>query len=542
MKKITLLAAMLLFCIVGYSQTINEAANWPNAGWTISGTYTAGGLLSDPTGAGATLTWSDDDAGNGSADNLQVTSPIINLTAASGAGETWVTVSGDVVYRAFGGDVLAIETYDADTMTWSTLETFTGNSTSGTDYLTCAGTAAYTTAVLDISGFTATQLSGFQYRITYDDQGGWQWGWCLTSPTITSALPPSCFAPSDLTATNATATAADLSWTENGSATAWDIEIVPAATAATGTPTATAVSNPYTATGLSASTEYDYYVRADCATDGTSNWAGPFTFATACGIINTAYTNEFTTFLGNCWEEGDNTDIATGPNGTNGAWTTDGFLNNGTSGAARINLYTTFANDWLVSPTFDLSAGNLGLAFDVGVTTFSGTTAIAMGSDDEVQVLISNDDGATWNTLETFNAGNTPSNTGDAKLYDLSGYTSATTKFAFWASEGTVDDPEDYNFFIDNFSVDVYASLGIDDLQQIEGFVMYPNPVNDVLNISAKNTIENLQIINMLGQVVKTSSPNKNSFQLNISNLNTGIYFVKVSVNNTEATIRIVKN
>ena len=132
MKKITLKIFMVMFLLgtyIGVSQTLNQAANWPNAGWTLSGTYTAGGLLADPTAADATLTWDDDAAGNGSADNLLLESPVIDLTAASGGGETWITVSGDYVYRALGGDILAIEVYDADAMTWSELETFTGNST-----------------------------------------------------------------------------------------------------------------------------------------------------------------------------------------------------------------------------------------------------------------------------------------------------------------------------------------------------------------------------------------------------------------------------
>ncbi|MFD2918009.1 T9SS type A sorting domain-containing protein [Psychroserpens luteus] len=284
MKKITFL---LVFAIFGaltfssYAQTLDQAATWPNAGWTLSGTYTAGALLSDPTTTGATLTWDDDAAGNGTADTIEATSPVIDLTAASGAGETWITVSGDYVYRALGGDVLAIEVYDADAMTWSALETFVGNSTN-LDFQTCASTAAYTTAVLDISGFTATQLSGFQYRISYDDQGGWQWGWCLTSPTITSAVPPTCFDPTALTATNIDGFSADLGWTEAGSATSWNIELVDITNAgtATGVATASGVVNPYNQVGLTPSNDYEFYVQADCGVDGTSTWVGPFAFST----------------------------------------------------------------------------------------------------------------------------------------------------------------------------------------------------------------------------------------------------------------------
>ncbi|MBC8756176.1 fibronectin type III domain-containing protein [Kordia sp. YSTF-M3] len=283
MKKITLKIFMVMFLLgtyIGVSQTLNQAASWPNANWTLSGTFTAGGLLSDPTVAGTTFTFDDDAAGNGSADDIQATSPVIDLTAANGAGETWITISGDFVYRELGGDVLNIEIYDADAMTWSAAQTFAGNSTN-TDFQTCAATAAYTTAVINIAGYTATQLSGFQYRFTYDDQGGWQWGWCLTSPTIVSAAPPSCPDPSALTATNIDGFSADLGWTEAGSATLWNVELVDitGGGTVTGTATATGVANPYMATGLTPSNNYEYYVQADCG-GSTSAWVGPFAFST----------------------------------------------------------------------------------------------------------------------------------------------------------------------------------------------------------------------------------------------------------------------
>ena len=281
MKKITfkiLVVALLMFAYNGMAQTLNQAASWPNAGWTLTGTYTPAGLLSDPSIA-ATFSFDDDAAGNGSADDLQATSPVIDLTAASGAGETWITISGDVVYRALT-DVLQIEIYDADAMTWSAAETFAGNSTN-TDFQTCAGTAMYTTAVINIAGYTGTQLSGFQYRFTYDDQGGWKWGWCLTSPTITSATPPMCPDPSTLTASNIDGFSADLGWTETGSAALWNIELVDitAAGVATGTATSTGVANPFNQTGLTPSNSYEFYVQSDCG-GSTSTWVGPFAFST----------------------------------------------------------------------------------------------------------------------------------------------------------------------------------------------------------------------------------------------------------------------
>ena len=96
--------------------------------------------------------------------------------------------------------------------------------------------------------------------------------------------PPACPAPSVLTASNFTLTSADLGWTENGSAGAWDIEWGVGGFTPTGTPNVDDTGdNPYTLMGLSEGTDYEYYVRADCGSDNTnvSTWAGPFSFTTS---------------------------------------------------------------------------------------------------------------------------------------------------------------------------------------------------------------------------------------------------------------------
>ena len=94
--------------------------------------------------------------------------------------------------------------------------------------------------------------------------------------------PNPCSMPVALTATGITDFTADLGWTETGTSTVWDIEFGFAGFAPTGTPTHAGVTNPYTMTGLTALTGYDFYVRADCG--GTySGWSGVYSFATTGG-------------------------------------------------------------------------------------------------------------------------------------------------------------------------------------------------------------------------------------------------------------------
>ena len=95
------------------------------------------------------------------------------------------------MHRDIGG-TLASEYWDADTASWIQL-TFLGGTSSPNDFNNCSNMFAFEGAI-DISAFTTTQLSGFKYRYAYDDDGGWQWGWCIQDSRIVSggAAPPNC--------------------------------------------------------------------------------------------------------------------------------------------------------------------------------------------------------------------------------------------------------------------------------------------------------------------------------------------------------------
>jgi hypothetical protein len=72
-------------------------------------------------------------------------------------------------------------------------------------------------------------------------------------------------------------------------------------------------------------------------------------------------------------------------------------------------------------------------------------------------------------------------------------------------------------------------------------FSMYPNPTSNMLNISAKETIQDTQIFNVLGKNVMSVKVNNRKASIDVSNLATGIYLVKYSVNGTIGTAKFVK-
>jgi hypothetical protein len=96
--------------------------------------------------------------------------------------------------------------------------------------------------------------------------------------------PGTCAAPTDLIVDDTDADAVTLSWNSNG--TSWTIEYGETGFAlGTGTQL-TADSNPFTITGLEADTDFDFYVRNNCA-DNNSAFAGPLAGATPNPLIGT---------------------------------------------------------------------------------------------------------------------------------------------------------------------------------------------------------------------------------------------------------------
>ena len=83
-------------------------------------------------------------------------------------------------------------------------------------------------------------------------------------------------------------------------------------------------------------------------------------------------------------------------------------------------------------------------------------------------------------------------------------------------------------------------TLGVDE-NEIGGFNMYPNPVSNSLTIEAPKAIETISIVNMLGQEIMRTAPNALESTLDMSDLQSGSYFVKATVDGVIATRRIIK-
>ncbi|MCR9183095.1 MAG: S8 family serine peptidase [Flavobacteriaceae bacterium] len=70
---------------------------------------------------------------------------------------------------------------------------------------------------------------------------------------------------------------------------------------------------------------------------------------------------------------------------------------------------------------------------------------------------------------------------------------------------------------------------------------IFPNPANNELNVQALTQISELEIINLLGQSMGTYIVNANSTMLDISNLKTGTYFLRVTIDNASKVYKFIK-
>ena len=108
---------------------------------------------------------------------------------------------------------------------------------------------------------------------------------------------------------------------------------------------------------------------------------------------------------------------------------------------------------------------------------------------------------------------------------------------------GVVDDLKIYNYALTQTEItNLYnynSTLVAQNFNQNNLEVaLYPNPVQDILNINVDNAIKSVEIYNIQGQKVLNSTSN----EVDMSSLNSGIYLVKITdENNSIATKKVVK-
>ncbi len=247
----------------------------------------------------------------------------------------------------------------------------------------------------------------------------------------TTATCPSCAGVVNPSATILSATSANLSWTEVGPATQWQVEWgLSGFTQGNGTVVLTN-NNPHLLTGLSASTTYDYYVRSICAPGDTSIWNGPATFTTPCPAYNLPFSESFDGIapsLPGCWSTNDTNIVTTSSSCT-------GSINESLQlfGAAGVYAETPLINAGGVSSLIVYYKYRAGANSDCGNTPESADS-----------VAVEYWDSTSWVLLKTYN-GSQPNVFTDDTITISTGLTNSF-KLRFRIISGSGPSFDNWNF------------------------------------------------------------------------------------------------
>lgn len=225
-----------------------------------------------------------------------------------------------------------------------------------------------------------------------------------------------------------------------------------------------------------------------------------------------------------CWEIIDVNGDANVEGEDQGTWnfTGSGWSSNNDGVAQYFYSAANAADDWLISPEF-LGTG-LSASFDY----------LVRGSSypEEFSVYVIAPGQTYTNATEVIPAQSYTNTDFEQHTIDLSAYDNQNIRIAIHAtSEANM-----YGIVIDNFVV----SATTDIAENINNAIsIYPNPATSILNVNA-NGYNEVQIINMLGQVVYNTTMNDNA-QINVRNLNDGVYFVRLNGANGTTTQKFIK-
>lgn len=258
--------------------------------------------------------------------------------------------------------------------------------------------------------FNQANVSGTNYYIAFRYTGGSNNNYYAAIDNVMVSELPSCPKPTAITVGTVTETTAQVSWTAGGSETEWEVSY----TIGDQTITETTTENPYTITGLSASTHYvlPFSVKAICsATDESEVASTELSINTVCGLAAVPFAENFDTYTSTttqssmvmplCWNR-----KYTGTSTSYGAGIYNGssYAVSSPNSLRLYNYYSTstsYGDIYAVMPMLDAQLNTLMISFDA--KKYSATSTYNSHFDVGVVTDAANPD-ASFTTVEAFDA------------------------------------------------------------------------------------------------------------------------------------------
>lgn len=191
-------------------------------------------------------------------------------------------------------------------------------------------------------------------------------------------------------------------------------------------------TNYYLIDSLNYQTDYQVRVAVVCSNGELTSYVQE-EITTPCGTISQLpWQEQFTTGIDECWYQmlGEISDTITHASDllqNNNGWKYNIYV-----GGERIyaDLSYEYAKYWIISPSFDLGNGDTTyqLSADIFRTSLNGTGVAPMPNGDMFAILVSTDDGLTWNTANALIFGSGETSNYD---YNLSAFSPEASRVNF---------------------------------------------------------------------------------------------------------------
>ena len=328
-----------------------------------------------------------------------------------------------------------------------------------------------------------------------------EWVTNIWSSTLDTEAPS---VPTNLVASNPTSSTIDLNWnasTDNITVASYDIYI-------DGENSFNTTSTSFTTTGLFSETNYCFTVYAKDEAGNTSTVSNQ-----SCEITTTqpatGTTCAIETFA----------NIPTGSSSyTSRTWSGDnGFTWNATDARTDQVLNETaitIRNGNITAPTISGGIGSLTVTTQLVFSGSSGTFDLNVNG-----TLIGNipyDTNSLTTTISDIDIENSVS-------IEINNNSSTSNRVIF-----------------DDLSWTCYSTLGLDD-ENISSFKMFPNPIKGNVLKFEYSKDSSIEIFDVLGKKVFNDTINSNKNYIDVSNLNKGIYIIKITSNNTSLSKKLIR-
>lgn len=402
---------------------------------------------------------------------------------------------------------------------------------------------------------------------------------------------PSCLIPYDVVVSGITEDGATISWTTDGDETSWLV--------AYGDTSVVVNTNPYTITGLAAQTAYDVRVAALCSATDTSYFSVSAHFTTLCGTIFITnadpYNEGFEGEDWGCW----NTELVSGDEN----WELDDYAAHSGMQGAYFSYWGNQAR--LISPLFDMTGittqpllafwyklpaymgaveefsvlyrtsvtdGWTELAnYNTAVESYTADTLVlpagtvqvcflATGHEgnglnlddisifadiapcdtvtditiDEYATIRWTSDAASWNIRYTINGEEHTVHAAN-NIYTIGGLADGdvvTVSIQAICEDNRVSEWSETSTFTYSTGVNEYNALNAN---------IYPNPTRDIVNVDCSVIGASLNVYDMFGKVVMSTTIQSERTELNFNNVAPGVYVIRIANSNAMTTVKVVK-